>query len=104
MTLFGKRPGLGVQIDSMSGERILALLPRLSGISFPSNTREGILVKELSDNPSEFFRKTKELLRRAVEILEKGEIEPTPGDHCSRCDYGDLCRSSAEFGETGANF
>ncbi|MCX7992259.1 MAG: PD-(D/E)XK nuclease family protein, partial [Fimbriimonadales bacterium] len=37
-------------------------------------------------------QRLRESLTRAMGLLSAAHIEPTPGDHCRRCAFGDLCR------------
>ncbi len=37
-------------------------------------------------------QRMRNLLTQAIEGLRAAAIEPTPGDHCRRCAFGDLCR------------
>jgi hypothetical protein len=36
--------------------------------------------------------KLRQLLTQAIEGLRQAQIAPTPGDHCRRCAFADLCR------------
>ena len=36
--------------------------------------------------------KLRQLLTQAIEGLRQAQITPTPGDHCRRCAFADLCR------------
>jgi hypothetical protein len=36
--------------------------------------------------------KLRQLLTQAIEGLRQAQITPTPGDHCRRCAFTDLCR------------
>jgi hypothetical protein len=104
MTQFGRAPGLGIEIDSMSGERVLGLLPRFANADFQSQAQEGLSVKEITDRPGEFFHKVKQRMRKAVDLLQESTIEVKPGEGCVECWYGELCRSSKEFGEVEGVF
>jgi uncharacterized protein YukE len=36
----------------------------------------------------------RQLLTQAIEGLRHAAIAPTPGDHCRRCAFADLCRTA----------
>jgi len=38
--------------------------------------------------------KLRQLLTQAIEGLRQAQIAPTPGDHCRRCAFADLCRTA----------
>ncbi|GIV05354.1 MAG: hypothetical protein KatS3mg016_0929 [Fimbriimonadales bacterium] len=40
-------------------------------------------------------QRLRNLLTQAIAGLSAASIEPTPGEHCRRCPYGDLCRRAA---------
>jgi ATP-dependent helicase/DNAse subunit B len=44
--------------------------------------------------PEDWFERTRELARRAVEEIRAGRIEvrPADSDKCERCDCRDVCR------------
>jgi hypothetical protein len=46
----------------------------------------------------------KELAREAVDRIAKVDVRALRGDHCTWCDYGELCRQSREFGEEDSPF
>lgn len=101
---YGRKPGLALEIDSMSGGRILALLPRFLNANFPSKRQNGLHVKEIDFEPSDLFRQLKIYLKQAIYLFETGSVEPKSGKHCQSCHYGELCRSSLEFGESSSIF
>ena len=101
---YGRKPGLGLEIDSISGGRMLALLPRFLNTNFPSKRQNGLHVKEIDFEPSDLFRQLKIYLKQAIYLFETGSVEPKSGKHCQSCHYGELCRSSLEFGESSSIF
>ncbi len=97
-------PG-ALEIETMRGERHLLLLPRVPGSLIPARVQEGLYVQDLgrSDDPDQsqrlFFEDLKERLRAVRKRLETLETEPSAGEHCRWCDFGELCRRSLEYGE-----
>jgi hypothetical protein len=98
-----------IEIETMAGERILMLLPRLPGANLPARIQDGLRVIDLgggedSGGPRVFFKDVKDLAREAVARIEKVDVRAIRGDHCAWCDYGELCRNSSEFGEEDSPF
>lgn len=104
LTQYGRKPGLALEIDAMTGTRLLALLPRFLNTHLPSQRQQGLQVKEIEIEPSDFFRQLKDKLKLATTLLESASIEPKAGQHCKHCSYGELCRSSLEFSEVNPTF
>jgi hypothetical protein len=94
-----------LEIDGLDGARTLLLFDRGPLPNLISRNESKLKVIDLSgklaprDAKREFDTKTKKNLRRSIEIVEQGEISPNPGDHCRRCDYGELCRHSILFSD-----
>jgi hypothetical protein len=74
----------------------------------PSNRKEGLRVVDLgSDGPAPskpFYSQVKNLLDEAIIRIRNVEVRAIPGDHCTTCDFGELCRNSRDFGEGGSPF
>ncbi len=51
-----------------------------------------------------FYGGVIKLLEVAVRHIRSGSVEPIRGEHCTWCDYGELCRRSALFAETDSPF
>jgi hypothetical protein len=99
-----------VEVESMHGIRTLLVLPRVAEMPLPSRTQDGLHVVDLSggaDGPlaqKAFFDEVKRRLKRAVSRLKQSGVQPTPGEHCAWCGYGELCRRSLDFSEEDATF
>jgi hypothetical protein len=97
-----------LEVETMAGERLLMLLPRLPGVALPARVQEGLKVIDLGaedgSGPRTFFNEVKELAREAVARIEQVDVRAIRGDHCAWCDYGELCRQSMEFGEEDSPF
>lgn len=97
-----------IEVETMAGERLLMLLPRLPGVDLPSRVQEGLKVVDLgpddASGPKAFFDDVKDLAREAVARIERVEVRAIRGDHCAWCDFGELCRQSLEFGEEDSPF
>lgn len=103
MALFGSgTPRSAVEVDSVAGPRRLFFfgkepLPRRRHGDDVSVTRVG-------ESPA-FFRPISEARLEAVKRLRQADAKPTPKDEwCRTCPYGELCRSSSEFGESVSLF
>ncbi|HSI72229.1 MAG TPA: PD-(D/E)XK nuclease family protein, partial [Fimbriimonas sp.] len=98
-----------LEIETMSGERQLLLLYRKPGPNLPSE-QPHLKTLDLAtiDDPEHwkklFYREVGDLLQRAVAKINSGSVEPIKGDHCTWCDYGELCRRSALFSEDDSPF
>lgn len=99
-----------IEIDGTGSKRTLFLLGRAGTRPVSAQIQEGLEVKDLSeaDDPSLskkiFFDRVKQALRRAVQRISEGHIEPTAGEQCDACDFGELCRRSKAFGEEDSPF
>jgi len=93
-----------VEIETMSGERFLLVLPRVPGVDLTGRVGEGLRVIDLagsedSGGTKAFFDDVKELATLAARSIEAVDVRALKGEHCTWCDYGELCRQSFEFGE-----
>ncbi|MEA2553278.1 MAG: hypothetical protein QOJ65_1454 [Fimbriimonadaceae bacterium] len=106
----GQGAGSAVEVESMSGERTLLLMPRLPEMPLPSRKLEGLDVIDLATGgegalaQKAFYDEVKRRLKRAVQRLQQSGVAPMPGSHCSWCSYGELCRRSLDFGEEDSPF
>jgi hypothetical protein len=102
--------GVALEIESMEGRRTLLVLTREPGAGLRADVPSALTVVDLatSDDPAfakkQFFERVKGLLQLAVERMCSAEIEPTPGEHCVWCDYGEVCRRSIEFSDEDSPF
>lgn len=100
---FGK--GAAVEVESLAGERSLLLMPRLPGQALPSQVQHGLRVTDLGsrddplDSKMDFYDRIKVLLDRSISKIRSHTITPEPGEHCSWCEFGELCRRSQEYSE-----
>jgi hypothetical protein len=110
MAGFEKGSSLALEIESMAGGRKLMLLPRLEEPQVIGDVQSGLEVSDLSGKGEApvttevFFEKVKDLLGQASRTIREVDVRATPGDHCTFCDHGELCRQSAEFGEDDSPF
>ena len=99
-----------IEVDGMDGKRSLLLLSRAGFTGLTGDAAAGLRIVDLAQSDDEtsskqkFYEEVKKLLVSAAERIERGEIRPTPGDHCEWCDLGELCRSSQFFGENESPF
>ncbi len=93
---YRRATGVGIEVDGISGERRLLLAGKGNYSSLRSNAGENLERVSVSDDLEPIFKRIKASLRAAVEILNQADLKPTPGEHCSRCIYGDICRVSWE--------
>lgn len=96
MALCRRKNSVALEVETGS-ERLLLMLPRPE-YDLPSRFDSGLRVVDLGEK-APFYERTKDLLSRAAERIERGEIAPTPGDHCEWCEYGEICRRAQGFGE-----
>jgi hypothetical protein len=101
--------GLALEVESMAGRKML-LLPRLDEPPIVGDVESGLEVVDLAgkgDAPvtrEVFFERVKDLLGQAAKAIREVDVHATNGDHCTFCDHGELCRQSAEFGESDSPF
>ena len=94
-----------LEVESMSGERMMLLLPRVPEPQLTGDVSVGLKVVDLAEQneiqhaKEMFFRNVKSLLERAATAIREVDVRATNGEHCSFCDHGELCRRSTEFGE-----
>ncbi len=98
-----------LEVESMSGERLLMLLPRVAGHPLSARVQDGLKVLNLTDQEEtggvrEFLEEVKKHLVEAVNRIENADVRALKGDHCAFCDYGELCRGSQDFGEEDSPF
>jgi hypothetical protein len=106
------KPGaeVALEIDGLESRRTLVLLTRSGNFGLSASHEDKLFVVDLSrtDDPTQakklFFDEVKKHLAVAARSIEQGRIEPTSGDHCSRCDLGELCRRHPEFSDDDSPF
>lgn len=94
----GKAPRSAVEADSPDGPRRLYYF---GDGPLPNRRQAGpCKVIRVGDSPA-MFRQVRGAWTEAMRRLRKGDARPTPAESaCQNCAYGELCRSSSEFGET----
>lgn len=98
MALWGQRAAVAAEVESLSGDRTLFVLPRRLEQELAGKAASGMRVVDLGE-PRSFLGRVKTNLSQALERIDAGTVAPTPGDHCSRCDFAELCRSAQGSGE-----
>lgn len=110
MAGYEKNSALALEVESMSGGRKLMMLPRLEEPPIIGDVASGLETVALSSTGEAqvtteiFFEKVKDLIAKASKAIREVDVQASPGDHCSFCDHGELCRQSAEFGESESPF
>lgn len=101
----GAAEASAIEVESMSGKRTMLLLPRLPDYPVPARHQDHMQVVDLGSGmegsiaKKGFYDEVKQRLKRAVMQLHRGGVDPMPGEQCTWCGYGELCRRSHEFGE-----
>lgn len=86
-----------VEVDSAAGPRRLFFLGKEP---LPRRRQGEELVLTRVGMGAEYFRPIRDARQEAVRRLRVADAKPTPKeDWCRTCPYGELCRSSSEFGE-----
>ncbi|MBI5707556.1 MAG: PD-(D/E)XK nuclease family protein [Armatimonadetes bacterium] len=98
MALWGQRAAVAAEVESLSGDRTLFVLPRRLEQELAGKAASGMRVVDLGE-PRSFLGRVKDNLSLALERIDAGAVAPSPGDHCSRCDFAELCRSAQGSGE-----
>jgi len=102
LSQYGRKPNVGIQVDIMGdtrtpGRRAIYTVTNASDLPFKTDAAGGLTVHR--ENPQTFLEVAKAALTTALDNLDSGRIEPIPGDTCSYCGYGELCRSAKDYGE-----
>jgi ATP-dependent helicase/nuclease subunit B len=91
---------VGIEIDHMSGGRLLFLSPRPDEHIHADQARNLKVCAIDRDQLAENNRALVENVRTLVKRIKNAMVEPTPEEQiCLSCDFGELCRRSKEFGE-----
>ena len=110
MAAFEKGSALALEIETMSDGRMLMLLPRQDEPVLSRDVAVGLDVVDLAGESEAavatevFFEHVKNLLEQASKAIREVDVQAKPGDHCTVCDHGELCRQSSEFGEVETPF
>lgn len=97
-SLAKRKRSVGLEVDTPSGERILALLPKPETADLESRVSLGLRVLDLGEKKA-FFERVKKILEQTAKRIESGELRPSPGDWCARCELGEICRWAQGYGE-----
>jgi hypothetical protein len=103
LAMHEKGKATALESETMRGERILYVLPRLSYPALGSRRQSGLKLIELGE-PRDFFDEVRSNLRDALFRVQRPVVEATEGEHCHWCDFGELCRRHVDFGEGRENF
>jgi hypothetical protein len=99
-----------VEIESSSSKRTLLVLGRSPSVVLPSSVADGLQVLDLATEDEiprakrKFYDEVRRHLSEAVKRIYEVNVQTISGDHCSRCDYGELCRRAYGFGEEESPF
>lgn len=99
-----------LDIETMGAQRILLVQNFGVGRRIPSDQLRGLRAVEAfpgddwKDAARRFVQEVKVAAAASAKRIRAVEVEPTPGDHCSSCDFGELCRRSQDFGESASPF
>jgi hypothetical protein len=104
----GDAEATAIEVETLGHARRLFVLPRLAG-PLPSDKEHGLFAAAVTTVEEDVVKSVKSrargLVRLAVDRARGGVVTPTPSaDHCPGCGYGELCRRSAEFGESDDPF
>lgn len=96
-----------LEIETLGHVRRLFVLPRQPG-PLASDRDRGLVAAAVTsedDVVRSVNARARDLVRLAVGRVRGSLVMPTPSaEHCPGCAYGELCRRSAEFGETDDPF
>lgn len=107
LALYEKDQKVQLEVESTNGRRTRLRLDRGDVRRLPA---EGLDMEWLVEEDDRdlarrfFFEGVKESLRHALRTIGKADMQPTPGDPCDGCDFGELCRRSRAFGEEDSPF
>lgn len=86
-----------IEAVGSDGERSLIVLDKDPKLRPPES--DGIRLVTLNTSAEGFRPRANESLKAAILRARKHQLETTPGDHCAYCEFGELCRNSAAFGD-----
>lgn len=89
------------EVDFANGKRVIYVTPHAGEPPLkPKKRGDVMLVKIPGTRRSPVIKAIHQKVKQAVSVLRRSDLTPKPGSHCEYCVYGELCRSSSEFGET----
>jgi hypothetical protein len=101
LALKSKDPQLhaAIEVDSASGVRRLIMTPRPT-VASQRRPGDGYHVHAVdTEFVPEMTRFVLERANLALKRIRMAAVEPTPGEYCRTCDYGELCRRHSDWGE-----
>ncbi|CAN5345280.1 hypothetical protein BH11ARM1_BH11ARM1_08990 [soil metagenome] len=108
MALHDYKSELALEIESMGERRVLLVLGRSGTLS--ADSQAGLQIIDLTGDPDtissqkNFYKSVKALLQKSIQSIRNGSIEARPGDICTWCEYGELCRRSMKFSDEPSPF
>lgn len=97
-----KKGSVAAEIDFADGERHLYVVQRIENDGLTQNPTCRIYA--LAESWAAYAKLVKSALVEAIKTLEAADMEARPGDYCTTCDFGELCRASRDFGEVDDPF
>ncbi len=92
--------GGALDIQDAKGERAMVYAGTKASQTFRPSREKGLRARSfIRDFGRQAMINVGERMADAAEALSGGDMQATPGDHCSTCSLGELCRVSMEFGD-----
>lgn len=89
-----------LDIQDAKGERAMVYAGSQADRTFRARRDSGLRARSfIRDFSTRAMVNVGERMADAAAALSEGDMRATPGDHCSSCSLGELCRVSMEFGE-----
>ncbi len=92
-------PGAAIEFSADDGERLLVCNEIIPGSQPKSQPNDGLKAVSVNARETKFLSQAGEIVKKAVLNSRSHSMEVAPGDQCTFCDFGELCRRSKEFGE-----
>jgi hypothetical protein len=92
-------PGAAIEFCADDGERLMVCNEIIPGSQPKSRPKDELKAVSVNARETKFLAQAGEIVRKAVAKSRSHSMEVTPGDQCTFCDFGELCRRSKEFGE-----
>jgi len=94
--------GCLIEIDVLSGKRFVIRDVRRSPDRLPLNTAT-FQKLDLFGGEIKGYEEINALRKEAISVIASLDIKPTPSSACRGCAFGELCRNSKEFEDSGAS-
>jgi hypothetical protein len=88
--------GSALEVDSLTGERILLFLRETRPIGVPQDAFGNLYALSTGGTPIELLKVVAGHFEAAVNNMERSDARAIPGAHCQGCQYAEICRHSAE--------